>query len=219
MRQRGLDGMTQTTIPGLVRKSRRRGRPLLAKRVMDLTLATAILFVLMPVLALIALAIWLESRGPVLYRQARNGKGKRTFTILKFRTMREAPDACRQAQRQDPRVTRVGRLLRRTSLDELPQLLNVLQGDMSLVGPRPHPLWLDERFGPEVPNYTRRFAVPPGITGLAQVNGCRGETPDVAAMARRIEWDTRYVDRCSLTLDLKVLLQTAVVLWSDRRAY
>lgn len=218
--------MAITTIPGVIRtiarplwKSRERGRPLRAKRVVDLILASAILFVLLPVLLLIATLIQLESRGPVFYRQPRNGKGMRVFTILKFRTMRTGTDSCRQAQRFDERVTRVGRLLRRTSLDELPQLFNVLKGEMSLVGPRPHPLWLDERFGPTIPNYASRFAVPPGITGLAQINGCRGETPDVAAMARRVEWDAQYVERCSLSLDLKILLRTAAVVWSDRRAY
>ncbi len=218
--------MAQTTIPAVIRtiarplrKSRGYGRPLQAKRAMDLMLASAILFTLLPVLLLIAALIRLESRGPVLYRQPRNGKDMRIFTILKFRTMRPGDDTCQQAKRCDDRVTRVGRVLRRTSLDELPQLLNVLQGDMSLVGPRPHPLWLDERFGAAIPNYTRRFAVPPGITGLAQINGCRGETPDVETMARRIDWDSRYVDRCSLALDAKILLRTAAVAWTDRRAY
>ncbi|WP_448187842.1 sugar transferase [Azospirillum sp. sgz301742] len=186
---------------------------------MDFLLASVILLAILPVLLLIAMLIRLESPGSVLYRQPRNGKDMRVFTIFKFRTMRADTEVCRQAQRGDDRVTRVGRILRRTSLDELPQLLNVLRGEMSLVGPRPHPLWLDERFGPEVPNYARRFAVPPGITGLAQINGCRGETPDVATMARRVEWDARYVDRCSLSLDVKILLRTLAVIWTDRRAY
>lgn len=218
--------MTQTTIPAVIRTIARprrtshgQGRPLRAKRVMDLLLAAALLFVLAPVLLLIAALIRAESRGPVLYRQPRNGRDMQTFTILKFRTMRCDADDCRQAERDDDRVTRVGRVLRRTSLDELPQVLNVLQGDMSLVGPRPHPLWLDERYGPEIPNYANRFAVPPGITGLAQVNGCRGETPDVATMARRVEWDARYVERCSLWLDVAILLRTVKVMWGDRRAY
>jgi putative colanic acid biosynthesis UDP-glucose lipid carrier transferase len=190
-----------------------------AKRVVDLVFASVILLALLPVLLLIAALIRLESRGPVLYRQPRNGRDMQVFMILKFRTMRPEADASRQAQRCDERVTRVGRVLRRTSLDELPQLFNVLRGEMSLVGPRPHPLWLDERFGPEIPNYTRRFAVTPGITGLAQVNGCRGETPDVASMARRIEWDAQYVERASLSLDIKILLRTAAVIWNDRGAY
>lgn len=218
--------MTLTTIPGVIRTIakplRKTGgleRPLVMKRAVDLVFASALLFALMPVMLLIAAAIRLESCGPVLYRQPRHGKGMEVFTILKFRTMRPDGDACRQAQPGDGRVTRVGRWLRRTSLDELPQLLNVLQGDMSLVGPRPHPLWLDERFGPQIPNYGRRFAVPPGITGLAQINGCRGETPDVPTMARRIEWDERYVERCSLMMDVKILLRTAAVIWGDRHAY
>ena len=218
--------MTQTTIPGVIRtiarplrKPRGQGRPLRAKRVVDLILASMILFALLPVLLLIAALIRLESRGPVLYRQPRNGRGMQVFTILKFRTMRAETESCRQAKRCDDRVTRVGRVLRRTSLDELPQLINVLRGEMSLVGPRPHPLWLDEQFGPVVPDYTRRFAVPPGITGLAQINGCRGETPDVATMARRIEWDAQYVERCSLSLDIKILFRTLAVVWTDRRAY
>lgn len=218
--------MTFTTIPGVIRtiarplrQSREQGRPLRAKRVVDLVLASAILLALLPLLLLIAALIRLESRGPVLYRQPRNGRDMQVFMILKFRSMHAEAEASRQAQRRDERVTRVGRVLRRTSLDELPQLFNVLRGEMSLVGPRPHPLWLDEQFCPEIPDYTCRFAVTPGITGLAQVNGCRGETPDVASMARRIEWDARYVERNSLSLDLKILLRTAAVIWADRRAY
>ena len=218
--------MTLTTIPGVIRtiarplrKPRGQDRPLLAKRVVDLVLAPAVLMALLPVLLLIALLIRLESRGPVLYRQPRNGRDRQVFMILKFRTMHVGIEDGRQAQRGDHRVTRVGRFLRRTSLDELPQLVNVLRGEMSLVGPRPHPLWLDERFGSEIPGYACRFAVPPGITGLAQINGCRGETPDVATMARRVEWDSRYVERCSPMLDLKILALTLAVIWTDRRAY
>lgn len=218
--------MTLTTIPGVIRSiakplriSARRERSFLVKRSVDVAVATTLLLALLPVLLLIAATVRAEGRGPVLYRQPRYGRGMQVFTILKFRTMRPDDDACRQARPGDGRVTRVGRFLRRTSLDELPQLINVLRGDMSLVGPRPHPLWLDDRFHHLIPNYGRRFAVPPGITGLAQVNGCRGETPDVATMARRVEWDERYVERCSLALDLKILLRTLAVVWGDRHAY
>src|SRR5262249_20377285 len=150
---------------------------------------------LLPVMGLIAIAIKLDSPGPALFRQERFGFSKKPFTLYKFRSMRW--DAAKersapQARRNDPRVTRVGRILRRTSCDELPQFINVLMGDMSLVGPRPHPTPLDERFGALIKGYIARHRVKPGITGWAQVNGFRGETDTLEKMTRRLEYDLYY---------------------------
>lgn len=215
-----LAAVTKTTVAGAGRTAvARPPRALATKRAIDVGVALLLLLATLPLLLLIATAIRLETRGPILFRQRRHGLGKRTFLIMKFRTMRHGPDLERQARRGDDRITRVGRFLRRSSLDELPQLLNVVKGDMSLVGPRPHPLWLDERFEPEIPLYTARFAMPPGITGLAQVNGCRGETPDVEFMARRIAWDVHYINEWTPAMDIRILVRTLAVLWADQRAY
>ncbi len=197
----------------------------LAKGLTDRPLAALLLLLLSPLLLAIAAAIRLTSPGPVLYRQLRRGFGGEPFPILKFRTMRadlcDAPDAAavRQATREDPRVTRVGRVLRRTSLDELPQLLNVLRGEMSLVGPRPHALAHDERYGRLIDGYLDRHRVKPGITGWAQVNGCRGETRTLGEMRRRVELDLEYVEGWSPWLDLRILLRTALSGFRDPGAY
>ena len=157
------------------------------------------------------MAIKLDSPGPVIFRQKRGGFDNREFTIFKFRTMTVLEDAgvVAQARREDPRVTRVGRALRRTSVDELPQLLNVLRGDMSLVGPRPHAVAHDAIYQGQIADYALRNHVKPGLTGAAQVVGLRGEKRDTA---RRVERDVRYIDNCSLALDLRLLAQTAVTL-------
>jgi putative colanic acid biosynthesis UDP-glucose lipid carrier transferase len=168
---------------------------------------------------LIASIIWLESGGPVIFRQARCGANRQPFQILKFRTMR--PVECedeRQATRNDQRITPFGRFLRRSSLDELPQLINVLRGDMSLVGPRPHAFWTDATYTPIIPGYERRYAVRPGLTGLAQVRGYRGET-DYQLMARRVEYDLEYIENCSLRTDLAILVRTAIGVWFQDTAY
>jgi len=194
----------------------------LAKRVEDCVLAGAALVVFAPVLAVIAVLIAVESRGPVLFHQLRRGFNGSSITILKFRTMHHdpAPDpAVRQARPNDPRVTRLGRFLRQTSLDELPQLINVLRGDMSLVGPRPHAIPHDEKYAALIDNYLARHRVRPGITGLAQVNGYRGETDTVEKMCKRIEHDLRYIEEWSLLLDLSVLLRTFLVCFIHPRAY
>lgn len=194
---------------------------LCARSALDRAVALAGLVLLLPLLLAVAAMIRLDSPGPILFRQARRGCGGGVFTIYKFRTMSEAAgrEAFRQAMPGDPRVTRLGRLLRRTSIDELPQLLNVLRGDMALVGPRPHPLELDARFAALLPAYMERYAVRPGITGLAQVSGHRGPTPDVETMARRLACDLDYIADRSLARDLKILLRTVLRLVEMRDGF
>jgi exopolysaccharide biosynthesis polyprenyl glycosylphosphotransferase len=180
------------------------------KRTLDLILASLGLVILAPLFVIIAAAIRLDSGLPVIFRQTRTGRDGKLFRIYKFRTMTTAEDNrdVTQACQGDKRVTRVGRFLRATSLDELPQLLNVIVGDMSLVGPRPHALAHDQYYSARLPDYTLRQRVLPGITGWAQVNGHRGETPDLAAMARRLELDRWYIEHWSLWLDIKILART-----------
>lgn len=181
------------------------------KRLFDVVMGAALLVTLTPLMLLIALAVKLDSPGPVLFRQSRGGRGSARFTMLKFRSMRWA-DCCAgtvaAARRDDPRVTGVGRLLRRTSLDELPQLINVLRGEMSLVGPRPHAVEHDAAFSEAVREYMVRHRVKPGMTGLAQISGARGgvETPE--GLRRRIDLDLWYIDHWSLWLDLMILVRT-----------
>ena len=192
----------------------------IAKRVLDLAVAVPALLVLAPLLALIALLVQLDSRGPVLFRQRRSGICGRSFEILKFRTMHvlEDDETVVQAREGDPRATRVGRWLRRYSLDELPQLINVLRGEMSLVGPRPHARAHDAYYSDLIRNYRHRHAVKPGMTGWAQVNGLRGPTPTVDSMARRIEHDLWYARHASFALDLKILLRTPFEVFCHRNA-
>jgi putative colanic acid biosynthesis UDP-glucose lipid carrier transferase len=184
------------------------------KRCFDLAVAGTALVVLSPLLLLIALAIRLTSPGPVLFLQDRYGLDGSRFRIYKFRTMRalEADDekGLRQATRHDPRITPVGAVLRRWSLDELPQLLNVLQGHMSLVGPRPHAVDHNEQYRKLIPGYMQRHLFKPGITGLAQVNGFRGETATLQAMAHRVAADLDYQREWSLARDLKILIKTVL---------
>jgi exopolysaccharide biosynthesis polyprenyl glycosylphosphotransferase len=195
---------------GTVRGRRDRTVSLAAKRGFDLTLALVGLFLLAPLLLVIAAAIRAETRGPALFRQSRGGIGGQPFRIFKFRTMTVVEDGAevRQAQRDDKRVTRLGAILRRTSLDELPQLLNVLTGDMSFVGPRPHALAHDQEYARQLSGYAGRQRVKPGITGWAQVQGARGETPHLSDMRRRVELDLWYVENWSILLDLKILFRT-----------
>jgi undecaprenyl-phosphate galactose phosphotransferase/putative colanic acid biosynthesis UDP-glucose lipid carrier transferase len=183
------------------------------KRTVDLTLATIGLVLLAPFLVLIAALIKLEGTGSVFFIQTRNGFNGETFGVRKFRTMRVAEDGpvIRQATRNDPRVTRLGRLLRRTNIDELPQLFNVITGDMSLVGPRPHAVAHNSEYQKLIGNYAFRYHVKPGITGWAQVNGLRGETQSVEVMARRVEFDLWYINNWSLWLDIKILFKTLVL--------
>jgi putative colanic acid biosynthesis UDP-glucose lipid carrier transferase len=193
----------------------------LSKRVTDVVIATALLIAAAPVMVLIALAIKLDSRGRVLFRQDRHGLGGERIVIYKFRTMtvEENGPRIRQATRDDPRVTRVGRFLRRTSLDELPQLINVLQGRMSLVGPRPHAVAHNEEYRKLISGYMVRHKVAPGITGLAQVSGYRGETATLDDMRRRVQYDLEYLRHWCWLLDIKILLRTIVLIIRDKRAY
>lgn len=172
-------------------------------------------------LPLVAVAIRLDSAGPILFRQRRVGRGGVEFTCLKFRTMMHEPGAeFRQTERNDPRVTRVGSVLRRTNLDELPQFLNVIAGQMSVVGPRPHVPELDEAFSGSVPSYSCRNLVKPGITGLAQISGCRGETRSVREMNHRVRFDVFYIRSLSFIVDLNIIMRTVIsVIRGDERAF
>jgi lipopolysaccharide/colanic/teichoic acid biosynthesis glycosyltransferase len=165
---------------------------------------------LSPLFLIIALAIKLDSNGPVLFRQLRHGRNEQTISVFKFRSMSvmENGDEFRQVKKNDPRVTRVGRVLRRTNLDELPQLLNVLVGEMSIVGPRPQAIAHNRMYSEVIPRFCRRHSVKPGITGWAQANGYRGETDTIDKMVRRVEYDLHYIDHWSLWLDLKIVLMT-----------
>jgi Undecaprenyl-phosphate glucose phosphotransferase len=192
------------------------------KAIFDRSFAAAVLVLLAPLLAIIALAVKLSSKGPVLFTQRRQGANGRTFEIFKFRTMRlhdEEAGVVKQATRDDPRITRIGTLLRRTSLDELPQFLNVLLGEMSVVGPRPHALQHDELYRGLVSDYIQRYRVKPGITGWAQVNGHRGETDRIEKMQRRVECDLYYLRNWSFWLDMRIVFTTAVKGIAHRNAY
>ncbi|WGD54945.1 exopolysaccharide biosynthesis polyprenyl glycosylphosphotransferase [Bradyrhizobium sp. CB1650] len=192
-----------------------------SKRVVDFVLALIGIILLLPLFIVVAVAVKFETPGPVLFRQSRGGQNGRCFRILKFRTMNcmeDGVEVC-QARSEDPRITRVGRFLRRTSFDELPQLFNVVRGDMSLVGPRPHALVHDAMYSELIPAYSSRQAVKPGITGWAQVNGCRGETCGIAAMERRIQHDLEYIRQWSLWLDIVIIARTVVEILRSRNAY
>jgi polysaccharide biosynthesis protein PslA len=195
------------------------------KRATDIVLALLLLASFAPVMLLAALAVRLESPGPILFRQQRIGLGNRGFEMLKFRTMRDhAPERgrCTQTTRHDPRVTRVGAILRHTSLDELPQLLNVLRGEMSMVGPRPHApgTCIDGiPFEMVAPDYAARHCVRPGMTGLAQVRGLRGAIDSEDRLLRRVAADLEYIDRRSASLDTAILMRTALSVLSMRNAF
>ncbi|GAB5467613.1 MAG: undecaprenyl-phosphate glucose phosphotransferase [Rhodospirillales bacterium] len=194
----------------------------LIKRVEDYVLASLALILLSPLLGLVALAIRLDSPGPVLFRQPRLGFNNQVFSILKFRSMRDRAgheDQVQQATKGDARVTRVGRFIRATSIDELPQLLNVLNGSMSLVGPRPHALNHNEEFAVQVRGYFARHKVKPGITGWAQVNGLRGETDTLDKIKNRVEYDRYYAENWSLLFDIRILVMTVLVVLFQKNAY
>ncbi len=195
------------------------GMDAVLKRALDIVLAAVGLVLLSPLLLAIGLAVRLTSRGPALFRQRRYGLDGEEILVYKFRSMRvcENGDCVRQATKRDPRVTPIGAFLRRTSLDELPQLINVLQGTMSLVGPRPHAVAHNEQYRKLINGYMIRHKVKPGITGLAQVNGLRGETDTLEKMAARVRFDLEYLRNWSPSLDLKILLRTLLVVLNDRR--
>ena len=195
------------------------------KRFEDIVIALTAILVCAPVMILAAAAIRLTSRGPILFRQTRQGFGGETFEVYKFRSMYASSTdahAARQTSRNDPRVTPVGAFLRRTSLDELPQLFNVLRGDMSIVGPRPHALRTSvegRALSEVVEKYASRFRVKPGITGWAQVNGWRGELDREEKILKRVEYDQYYIENWSIIFDIIIIVKTIKVIISDKFAY
>lgn len=193
----------------------------LIKKSMDILGAAIGIFFLLPLLLLVALAIVIESPGSPLFEQRRSGRRGVPFVIYKFRTMRVREDGPNvvQAKRGDQRVTRVGQILRRTSVDELPQLINVLRGEMSLIGPRPHALAHDHYYSQNIDKYSCRYLTKPGLTGLAQVCGLRGATPDNEVMAARVQKDLEYIRDWSLLMDLRILLRTALIVTFHASAY
>jgi Undecaprenyl-phosphate glucose phosphotransferase len=199
------------------------GWGLILKSLEDRALAAFILFLISPLLALIALAIKVDSRGPILFRQKRYGFNNEVIEVLKFRSMytdrKDTDTAVVQATKRDPRVTTVGRILRRTSLDELPQFVNVLMGTMSIVGPRPHAVSHNEQYAVVIDEYLARHRVKPGITGWAQVNGLRGETETLEKMEQRVRYDLYYIENWSLLFDIRIILRTLFVGFSHPNAY
>ena len=193
----------------------------LVKRISDVVLASLILILISPVMLLIALGVKLSSPGPVIFRQRRNGLDGGEIVVYKFRSMTTQDDGpvVQQAKRNDPRVTRFGSFLRRNSLDELPQFFNVLQGSMSIVGPRPHAVTHNEQYRQIIKAYMVRHKVKPGITGWAQVNGQRGETDTIEKMRARVEYDLEYLRNWSLALDLRIIAGTIRLVFFDRFAY
>ncbi|QUM74077.1 undecaprenyl-phosphate glucose phosphotransferase [Sphingopyxis granuli] len=197
----------------------------IVKEVLDRGLAVIALVLLSPILLLTCLAIRLESKGPILFRQKRFGFNNNEISVLKFRSMyidRQDTSGAERTQKNDPRVTRVGRFIRRTSIDELPQLFNVLKGDMSLVGPRPHATMMrvgDKYYFDAVKGYTARHRVKPGITGLAQVRGLRGEIATTERARKRVEYDVYYIENWSPLLDIRIMIETVLKLIWDKNAY
>jgi undecaprenyl-phosphate galactose phosphotransferase/putative colanic acid biosynthesis UDP-glucose lipid carrier transferase len=191
------------------------------KRAMDILVAGPALVALLPIFVLTAIAIKLDSEGAVIFRQRRKGFNGKEFVMLKFRTMTVQEDGpvVVQATREDPRVTSIGRFLRAASIDELPQLLNVLRGEMSLIGPRPHALAHDSHFEKILEGYAFRHHVKPGLTGWAQCNGSRGATPTVEAIAERVKLDLWYVNNWSLWLDVQIVMKTFFEVARKRNAY
>jgi len=197
------------------------GHRAVAKRLTDVILTSVALLPLAPVMLLIALGVRLSSPGPVVFRQRRYGLNGEEITVYKFRTMTVVEDGptITQATKADTRVTAFGRFLRRYSLDEMPQLINVLQGRMSLVGPRPHAVAHNEFYRKLIKGYMVRHKVLPGITGLAQVNGLRGETRTIEQMEARVRYDLEYLRSWSIELDIAILARTAIRILNDSRAF
>jgi Undecaprenyl-phosphate glucose phosphotransferase len=205
-----------------LRSSRVEGHAGLIKAIEDRSIAFLLLVLLGPLMVLIGLGVKLSSSGPVLFKQKRHGLGGKEFNVLKFRSMHrhgEGQGEITQAKRNDTRVTPFGRFLRSTSLDELPQLINVLRGDMSIVGPRPHAVEHNQHFSERLRGYMQRHGMKPGMTGLAQINGFRGETDTLDKMARRVECDISYIKHWSLWLDISIILMTPYVLLKRTNAY
>ncbi len=197
------------------------GTNALIKRISDIVLASIILALISPVMLAIAVGVKLSSPGPVIFKQRRNGLDGEEIVVYKFRSMRTMDDGAviQQATKEDPRITKFGAFIRRTSLDELPQFVNVLQGRMSIVGPRPHAVAHNEQYRELIKAYMVRHKVKPGITGWAQVNGQRGETETIDKMQARIEYDLEYLRNWSLAFDLRIIARTLKVMFVDRNAY
>ncbi|MEO1020587.1 MAG: undecaprenyl-phosphate glucose phosphotransferase, partial [Pseudomonadota bacterium] len=196
----------------------------IVKVIEDRLLAALMLLALSPVMLLVAIGIKLTSKGPVLFKQQRYGFNNEIIEVFKFRSMyvqacQDGATPLNQASRNDPRVTSIGRFIRRTSLDELPQLINVLNGTMSIVGPRPHAVAHNEYYARLIDEYLARHKVKPGITGWAQVNGFRGETETLDKMQSRVQYDLHYIENWSLAFDIRIILLTALVGFTDRNAY
>jgi undecaprenyl-phosphate galactose phosphotransferase/putative colanic acid biosynthesis UDP-glucose lipid carrier transferase len=225
MRVRSLTNFTssarQRVLAIEIQRAPLTGTQCFVKRLMDVVLASLALIFFLPIMTLTAIAIKLDSPGPVIFRQNRNGFNGRQFVIFKFRTMtvQENGPSVLQATRDDPRVTSIGRLLRSASIDELPQLLNVLKGDMSLIGPRPHALAHDSYFENILSDYAFRHHVKPGITGWAQCNGSRGETPSIEHISERVKLDLWYINNWSLWLDIQIVFKTFFEVLRKRNAY
>ncbi len=193
----------------------------LVKRISDVVLASLILVLISPILLAVAIGVKLSSPGPIIFKQRRNGLDGEEIIVYKFRSMRAMDNGAvvKQATKDDPRITRFGAFIRKTSLDELPQFINVLQGRMSIVGPRPHAVAHNEEYRQLIKAYMVRHKVKPGITGWAQVNGLRGETDTIDKMKARVEYDLEYLRNWSLALDLQIILRTARLMLFDRHAY
>jgi putative colanic acid biosysnthesis UDP-glucose lipid carrier transferase len=191
------------------------------KRAFDIIMSAGALLFFLPLLLTVALLIRLESPGQALFRQRRTGLNGVIFTVFKFRTMTVAEDgeAVRQATQGDARVTAFGAVLRKFSIDELPQLLNVLRGEMSLIGPRPHAVAHDETWGEQVAGYNRRFRAKPGLTGYAAVCGFRGEVRELQAIVDRVESDNEYIDTWTFGLDIQIVWRTIPLIFADSNAY
>jgi undecaprenyl-phosphate galactose phosphotransferase/putative colanic acid biosynthesis UDP-glucose lipid carrier transferase len=193
----------------------------LVKRAMDVVLSVIALVFFLPVMAFTAIAIKLDGPGPIIFRQYRKGFNGKQFVMFKFRTMtvQENGPIVMQATRDDPRVTAIGQLLRSSSIDELPQLLNVIRGDMSLIGPRPHAVAHDNHFEKILSEYAYRHHVKPGMTGWAQCNGARGSTPTIEHISERVKLDLWYINNWSLWLDFQILIRTFFEVLRKRNAY
>ena len=193
----------------------------LAKRTSDVVLSFLILLLLLPILLVLTIGVKLSSPGPIIFKQRRYGLDGKEILVYKFRSMTVCDDGdiVKQATKDDARITRFGAFIRRTSLDELPQFVNVLQGRMSIVGPRPHAVAHNETYRKAIKGYMIRHKVKPGITGWAQVNGYRGETETLDKMEKRIEYDLEYLRNWSLSLDFWIIVKTVLIVAKDRNAY
>ena len=190
-------------------------------RIMDVTFSMIAIFLLFIPMVIVAFLIKTTSKGGVFFTQSRYGLNGNVFKIYKYRSMYacESKKKFKQATKNDIRVTKIGKFIRATSIDELPQLLNVIKGDMSLVGARPHPIALDDKFAKIIPNYMNRYKERPGITGLAQINNCRGETDTLEKMENRVKYDIEYSNNISIYLYFKILFLTPIVVIFNKNAY